>query len=378
MTGELKIGVLLPQSKQYTTLDRDFIRGIRLNNLNAKLYIENIGIGSDTKLIIEKMQKVSLQEEITVFIGHFGHHNINQVYEYASDNGIILIASDMGASVPHGKLKYDGVYINSFALTESAHFLGHYFSNNNYKKIGSTSSYYDAGYNFLEAIESSFSNDTVFSGHYITPLQPRENEAEIMETTINAYEPEAVFGIFSGLYAEENTTFVLKNKITQKYPFFMMPFSINTQFKEEFRNNPHDIYVITTWVENKTQECRNFTAAYQAIHDNHPSAFSLLGYESGLIIKSVLETSANSNSSSYKKNIEQLNVSGPRGIICFNKETNRSCFDHYIYKMNVDTDGNVIAEVTETFKNDGNFIRSMIAEQKLAGTGGWYNAYLCH
>jgi hypothetical protein len=80
MSDEIKIGVLLPQSKQYNTLDRDFIRGIRLNNLNAKLHIENIGIGADAQIIIEKIQKLSLQEDINLFVGFFGHHNIQQPF----------------------------------------------------------------------------------------------------------------------------------------------------------------------------------------------------------------------------------------------------------------------------------------------------------
>lgn len=65
----MKIGILLPQSKQYPSLDRDFMRGMKLNDLDVKFFIESIGIGADEKIIIEKMQKLSLQEDISIFIG---------------------------------------------------------------------------------------------------------------------------------------------------------------------------------------------------------------------------------------------------------------------------------------------------------------------
>jgi branched-chain amino acid transport system substrate-binding protein len=378
MKQEIKIGVLLPQSKQYTTLDRDFVRGIRLNDLNANLHIENIGIGSDEQIIIEKIQKLSLQEEISLFIGFFGHHNIQQVYQYASDNGIILIASDLGATLPVGSPKYDGVFINSFSMIESAHFLGKYFSENNYKNISSASSFYDAGYSFLAAIESSFVNNTNFAGHYITPLHPRENEAEIMEDIISACKPDAVFSFFSGLYAKENTLLLSKNKITTKYPFFMSPFSLDNGFIEDYKNNPHDIHIVTSWIENKTQQSKDFRIKYQVKYNDIPSIFSLLGYEIGLLFKTLFEEVKNKTLTSYKIEIENLSINGPRGVIQFDKETNRSFFDHHIYKMNLNADGNIIPEIIESFSNNGSFIKSVIKNQKNATPNGWHNAYLCH
>lgn len=376
MNKEIKIGVLLPQSKQYNTLDRDFINGIRLNNLNAKLHIENIGIGNDTKLIIEKIQKLSLQEEIKLFIGFFGHHNIQQVYKYASDNNIILIAADMGANIPLGSEKHEGVFLNSFGLIESAYFLGRYFSKNNYKKIGSSTCFYDAGYGFLEAMESSFTDDIAFTGHYVTPLHPRENEAEIMAHTISGYDADAVFGVYSGVYAHENAAFMAKNKIGKKHPFFMMPFSVNNIMIEDVKNTTYEIHITTSWVENETEDCKKFTSEYKKTYGSVPTTFSLLGYENGLVIKSILESE--DNYSSYKESIEQLILNGPRGTIQFDKETNRSYYDHHIYKMNLDADNNIIPGIIETFKNNGEYIKAAIAHERPAIHNGWDNAYLCH
>lgn len=76
----------------------------------------------------------------------------------------------------------------------------------------------------LSAIEYAFKEENHFSGHYITPFVPREDEALYMDKIINNQEPDAVFAFYSGLYAEENAGFVSQNKITQKYPFYVTPF----------------------------------------------------------------------------------------------------------------------------------------------------------
>lgn len=112
MDNDIKIGILIPKSKQYPTIDKDFMRGLKLNNLNAKFFVESIGIGADEKMIIDRIQKLNFQEEVSIIIGFFGHKNMSEVYNYTSKNDILLIAADLGATLPYETQAYKGVYIN--------------------------------------------------------------------------------------------------------------------------------------------------------------------------------------------------------------------------------------------------------------------------
>jgi branched-chain amino acid transport system substrate-binding protein len=377
MENTIKIGILIPKSQQYPTLDRDFMRGVKLNNLNVKFFVESIGIGADEKMIIEKIQKLNFQEDISIIIGLFGHYNMTEVYNYTSKNDILLLAADTGATMPYETSAYKGVYINSFGLTESCYHLGTYLTAKNFQKIVTSTSFYDSGYGMLSAIEYAFKEKPIFSGHYITPFVPREDESAYMGQFINSYEPDAVFAFYSGLYAEENAEFINQNKITKKYPFYVTPFFINDKIVEEYKNEPHDLYVVSSWMQNDS-DSTNFTNEYKNKYSDNPSVFSILGYENGLILKNLLNAESNPDISFLIDQIGKLNIAGPRGNIEFDKDTNRTLFNHYIYKLNLDSTNNISFNKIETFVNDGHFIKTSNSFTKPDNVGGWQNAYLCH
>lgn len=377
MDNDIKIGILIPKSKQYPTIDKDFMRGLKLNNLNAKFFVESIGIGADEKMIIDRIQKLNFQEDVSIIIGFFGHKNMSEVYNYTSKNDILLIAADLGATLPYETQAYKGVYINSFGLAESCYHLGRYFTSKKYEKIATSTSFYDSGYGLLSAIEYAFNEQDNFSGHYITPFHPREDEALYMSQIINEQKPDAVFAFYSGLYAEENADFISQNKITQKYPFYVTPFFINDKILDEYKNNQNDLYVVSSWMQNDT-DTSELNELYQNSYSENPTYFSILGYENGLILKNIMLNAKNLSVKSLIEEMDHLNIKGPRGIIKFDKDTNRTAFDHYIYELNLDSLNNISFRKIETLVNDGHFIKALSSITKPDHQSGWHNAYLCH
>ncbi|MCM0668837.1 ABC transporter substrate-binding protein [Flavobacterium tyrosinilyticum] len=376
MDNDIKIGILIPKSQQYPSLDKDFIRGLKLNNLNVKFFVESIGVGADEKLIIDKIQKLNFQEDVSIIIGFMGHCNMSEVYNYASNNDILFLAADLGATTPYQTSEYEGIFINSLGLTDSCYYLGQYFTNKKYQ-IASSTSFYDSGYGLLAALEYAFKEKNQFTGHYITPFIPRENEALHMDHTINTQQPNAVFAFYSGLYAEENATFLKQNKLTQKYPFYVTPFFINDKILEEYKNNPSELYVVSSWMQNDTTST-NFTSLYKEVYNDIPSFFSVLGYENGLILKNILLNADSLKTSSLIEEMYKLDIDGPRGNIRFDTTTNRTLFNHYIYQLNLDSFNTISFRKIETLLNDGGFIKAFASLTKPDHIGGWDNAYLCH
>lgn len=370
----LKIGILLLQSKQYVTLDKDFMNGIRLNVKDVAFVTESIGIGSDDGLIIQKMQKMVLQENISIIAGFFGHRNMESVYDYAEANNILLLANDIGSTLPYTYKKRRGVYINSFGLVETSYLLGKYFEEKKYRKITTASSYYDAGYGMQSAIEKSlYEGTSEFSGHYVTPLHPRENEQEHMHLTINSSLPEAVFAFYSGIYAEENAAFLSANQLTKSYPFYFTSFSINDKILQAYQNAFSDAHVASSWYENMDNDINNgFIDSYTRTFFKAPNAFALLGYETGIILKTLLEKTNNLyDIETLEKTMNQL-PEGPRGEIKFHTDTQRTFFDTYIFKIAATEKPEAVLE------NNGMFIYDIMSQNNPANTGGWHNAYLCH
>ncbi len=374
----IKVGVLYLQSKQYNEMSRDFIRGVKLNKLPVTFMMESIGIGANDRQIIEKVEKLHYQEDVTIIIGFFGHYNIKSVYEHAAKNGIFLIASDLGATLPYGIGRHEGVYVNSYGLNESSYLLGEYFAKNDINNVYSSSSYYDAGYGMLASIEKALEKNSLnFSGHYITPFKPREEEAAYMNHAISGKNADAVFAFHSGLYAEEHSDFIAQTDLLNELTYYLTPFSVK---KNVYYNKLNPIFVIGSWVENAENDLNSlFIQYYKEEYNNAPSIFSLLGYENGLVLKTILEDE--NPDSSYKSllaKMKKLTVEGPRGTIFFENNTNRTVFNHYLYKIVTYDENNFSFQKVETLKNDGGFIQDILFQEAPAQPGGWQNAYLCH
>ncbi|NDI99671.1 ABC transporter substrate-binding protein [Flavobacterium sp. LaA7.5] len=378
MISDTKIGVLYLQSAHYKTMSRDFIRGIKMNDLPVQYFMESIGTGANDRLIIDKIQKLHHQDEVTFIIAFLGHHNIKAIYEYAAENEIILIASDLGATMPYGIGKHEGVYINSYGLNESSYLLGEYFAKNDIKNIFSSSSYYDAGYGMLAAMDIAIQkNNLSFSGHYITPFHPRETESTYMNEAMSGKNTDAVFGFYSGLYAEEHSDFIAQTNLLNELTYYLTPFSVK---KNVYYNKLNPIFVIGSWLGNSDHDLNSlFIEQYKKEYNNAPSIFSLLGYENSIVLKTILENE--DSDSSYKSllaKMKTLTAEGPRGTICFEKNTNRTVFNHYLYKIVANDENNFSYQRVETLKNDGGFIQAILFHESPSQPGGWQNAYLCH
>ncbi len=378
MISDIKVGVLYLQSSQYKTMSRDFIRGIKMNNLPVQYIMESIGIGSNDRLVMDKIQKLHHQEDVNFIVAFLGHYNTKAIYEYASENEIILIASDLGATLPYDMDKHKGVYINSYSLNETSYLLGEYLAEKGIEKTFSSTSYYDSGYGILAAAEMGLKKKNLnFSGHYITPFNPRDNEEVIMEQTISG-DADAVFAFHSGLYAEEHAEFMSKINLIKNITYYITPFSVKKKLYVKKLNNT---FVVASWIENDTdaQNC-SFTEKYMQEYNNDtPNIFALLGYENGLILKTILEKDDSHNSyQSLLEKMEMLTAEGPRGTIFFEKNTNRTVFNHYIYKIVTNDENNFSYQKMETLKNDGHFIQNILFTKPPEKLGGWHNAYLCH
>ena len=365
----ITIGVLVPKSKQFITIDSDFLSGIKLAFPDLKLHIETIGIGADSDLIIEKIQKLHFQENINIIVGLLGHWNINEILEYTSQHQILFIVNEIGATLPINIDKYDSVFINSYQLCESVYFLNRYFKENKISKIATSTSYYDCGYGILSAIEQgSIENNISIEGHYITPFVPRENEAELMNQTIHNIEPEAVIAFHSGLYAEEHATFLTEAKLLNNYKYFITPFTLNEKILKLDKN----INIIGSWLP--TSDC-SFNQAYNKKYKKNASPISLLGFETGLIISNIVKEN-NDEIEVVKLNF--FSIEGPRGKINFTSKKNRRFnYNYYIYQTENSNSSYQLFEKKHMLSNDGSFIK-LINNNSKEQIGGWQNAYLCH
>jgi hypothetical protein len=280
----------------------------------------------------------------------------------------------LGATLPFNSAKKKGVFINSYALNESIYLLGKSLKERGHIAICTSTSYYDAGYAFLMALESGVTETGLrLSGHYITPFQPRENEPECMQQTITSASPDAVVAFHSGLYAQEHKDFIFNTSLLGRYPYYVTPFTLSDGFIQQ--NTAGELLVVSSWMPGVAND--DFYTSYKEKHNEKPTVFALLGYESYLLLSEIIDKEAGSYDAMCST-INNCTIEGPRGTITFDNETNRTFFNHYIFKTIAYDENNFSFQQVETLKNDGGFLKRVLQMPVPPKLGGWHNAYLCH
>ncbi|MCR9172212.1 MAG: ABC transporter substrate-binding protein [bacterium] len=377
------IGVLLPQSNQYRSIGKDFVRGLKLatENYDVEYKIEGVGFAEDPKKLVDAAQKLINQEDLLLTTGMLGHRGIDELSSFMDESREILLFSDMGATVPYGLQTYDHVFCNSFDLTGSVYALGKYLEESNVGEIGVSTCYYDAGYGFIDALSRSIAENgkTNFSGHFVTPLEPRPNEADLMKEFVDATQPQAIFAAYNGVFAEEHLEFMKESGANKNVPYYATPFSFNQEMREN-GEALNGVSLISSWSEeldNKSNE--EFIHSFKETYGSAPSEFAVLGYENGLIIRHIIEQRQSGSKSKTNEIIKKCSIDGPRGLISFDQTTNRTEHEHYIiplnYKENAEGNSSKIHTLPSVQKK---YLDEVQKTEPPKNMGGWFNAYLCH
>lgn len=362
------IGVLIPQSKAYPRIAKDFVEGLKLS-LNEsseeyKLKIQGIGFANDPKVVIDAIQNLIMQEDVELITGLLGHMGINEICDFVQGMEEKLIYADLGATPPLDLSNRKGVYCNSLNMLESIKLLGEYFSDNELRSIAVSTCYYDAGYGFLRELENVlYSNGAEFAGHFITPLKPRENESELMKEFFLEIKPDAIFGSFNSYFSKEHAEFIEKNQVHKLAPLYTTQFSLDDAVLDKFPSTFNGVNCMSSWFPELTSPSNEqFIERYLSSYSKKPSVFAMLGYENGLLINDVL-------SSLDSGNVQQ----GPRGELVFDTETNRTISKHYLWRLKTEESG-YSKSIVKEFRTDAKKLNYLSDED----TPNWFNAYLCH
>lgn len=358
----LKIGVLLPQSKEYPLMAKEFMNGLKLAMPDATFVVQGIGYADDAKKIITAIQKLAFQDDVTLLTGLVGHQDLEEVLEYVDGADLQLIYAILEATTPINLITKN-CFCNSFNMYEDTYALGKYLIKRKKENIAIATSYYDAGYGFVQALEEALyeHNEAQFSEHFITPLQPRENEALLVQDFINRNQSDAVVGFYSGTYAKEFASY-LQDANNPYANIFISPFTVSEAILKNNQKVFDGFHFISTWVlELNIKQNITFIQEYKERWSKNPSIFSVLGYENGLLLLNQVSENP------------KVKLNTPRGELFLNKDQNRTEMNTYLWKIQWENDIYFINKVETLIKNS-----EILYKETLNKTvSGWFNAYLC-
>ncbi|WP_192349312.1 ABC transporter substrate-binding protein [Algoriphagus sp. Y33] len=155
MENSFKIGVLLPQSKEYPTISKEFLDGLKLyftihDNLflgrKAELVIEDIGFGTE-RVSLEKTRKLITLDEVDVIGGLMEFNTALQVGNMAEIMNVPMLIGGLGETKVAREKIPANLYFHSFMLWQSFFELGNYVGESlKEKELLIVTSLFDVGY----------------------------------------------------------------------------------------------------------------------------------------------------------------------------------------------------------------------------------------
>ncbi|PHR37111.1 MAG: hypothetical protein COA38_00025 [Fluviicola sp.] len=361
----MKIGLLLPQSKVYATMGKDFVNGLRLLNIDGlELVIEGIGFGNDTDLITSKMDKLVMQDDVAAIIGLVGDFGLDSLYDKANGLEIPAVFARLGA-FPNIQLdKNEYAFTLSYGLSEGLYQLGDWFVENDYKNVATSGSFNDIGYGLTYALESSlYKGGGEFTGHHSTPLQPRENEAAIAEDFYKTIDCDVVCMFYNGDFAKEKVEYIesFQDKISK--PMMFTSFGLTGDQLQTVSRKAQDVMMFAPWIPVDLKgKPDTFDTLYNEKHDRYPNVNNWLGYQTGIILRDLVPK--------RKELLGGAELMLDENAVC--KKDLIVSFPQAIWKAEKKADKAVM--VKQSSLDASKNIKVPFEGQ----VNGWHNAYLCY
>jgi len=237
----LKIGVIVPRSRQFADLGIQFMSGIREGfarypSAQYGLFIEDVGVEAGKNMVMEKCQRLLLQYQTDIVIAFVGNQVTPELSKFFDTLGKLLIVTNMGENhIIHPFSPF--VFDHTMGLREACWEMGKYIAQSGKKRILVTSSFYDSGYGlygaFLEGVKLGGGEviKLVFTGDV-----PNETELRSIEQWVQQTEADALFAIYCGNTAAHFLKYYFQNQFLKAFPLYGSPFLLpgKTDISSEF------------------------------------------------------------------------------------------------------------------------------------------------
>lgn len=376
---KIKIGCLLPVSGVMPSMAKDFKKGLEtgLAVLNIPgLEIEVIPELTNQGQIqntYEAINKLSNYHDADLLTGIVSDLVVRELVDTINTKRLPFIYNNLGEYVPSLKLKSPFLFHNSLHLWKSQWAMGKKAQ----EQFGGTPaicfSVYDAGYHLHEA----FRLGTVAAGAptaqmNMLPLLPNQVDTSPLIQLIEEQQPDHVHAILCGVDGKDFIRRYHEAGLADKIPLTACPFLVEDEVPPKDDYNIQNIQNCISWSYRLESERNSkFIEIYEKNHMKKPSAFSVLGYESGLAIIHAVQA-VMAKGVAMEEALKGVVTEGPRGRISFGLTTSEESADVYLRIPDDQRANNIVTKLKSV--NPEAPEMAAVAED---GVSGWQNPYLC-
>lgn len=323
---KIKVGVLLPNSNEHPQYPGAFLNGLRLgvDQQNAikkgkiELVTESVNFGTPF-IVKEKIQKLTTENNVDLITGVVNSEVATHIGNLFKNAQMPAIIANAGESYLVNELKQNPfMFFNSLNLFQAAYESGKYAVQHFGKNIAVAASFYDSGYDslftFRLGVEAAGGNITET---FITNQNSKDNDHLIFEK-LEASKPD---GIYVFMHGRESDDFIRNVHFRgMNIPLITTGFSTEETRLVNLGAAAENVVSIASWAKTiESKENKAFVENYRKSYNKTPDLFSVLGYETGLMIyDSLARCSGDFKGSAIAEAIKTCKIQSPRGSVAVN------------------------------------------------------------
>jgi branched-chain amino acid transport system substrate-binding protein len=321
-----QIGLLMPRSAIYSTINFDFVDGLKASLANlgitsVEIKTAGIGVGGSDKEIYTACEKL-LFDGAEIIAGYINPVTAEMIQPLFINGGALFIMLDSGYHIPSPKYKQENIFSLSLDGTVACKLIPKLAAQKGDTSFAFTCSYYDAGYRaafgFFQGVTDAGS-EIVFN--HVTKLLKKEFTIEPLTGFLKDHAATAIMAaccgdmtvdLFGSMEAEDEYA---------RHHIYASPFVAEEVWlaKAPYPGTP--VTAIVPWARSiANTENETFIAALKK-RNRIANLFSVLSWEAGRLIAKALESD---NTTDRITLLEGYSFKSPRGTIKMDKETHKS------------------------------------------------------
>lgn len=385
----LRIGILTPRSTLFPTMGFDIINGLKagfahLDFTNeVTLFTDNIGFGTDEAEIYTKAEKMLLGDNCDIVIACCDSRIASMLQPLFTAAGKLLLVVNMGANLPEGWQAQPTTIIHTLNFCFNTALTGALAAAN--RTAAMTAGYYDAGYNQLFCMVNRFQQKggSILYNH-ITHLETAKFSlqplTEFMACESGTQNLLCIFSADMAALFYREMAFIQQS---QPCNLYVSPMMLEDTLAKELKNEVliTNVQGYAPWLAALSNtNNQQFIKTYQAAQGKQPNLFTLLGWDSTLIIKQFaihLQSNGNNTANAVQAMGNGAAMASPRGWIKLDPSSNHIYGPAWLVKASNHFD--LAIEENSSLEVDTAW-KSFTEEVRLADNdihSGWCNTYLC-
>lgn len=383
----LRLGILMPRSTLFPSFGLDILNGLKLlfkqkNIFTDTVFIsDNIGFGIDEQEIYTKAEKMLLTDDADVVI-LIAETRITEMLQplFTACNKILLTVN-MGATLPENWVPQPTSISHTLNFCMHAALTGKLAAEEPGRQVANVTSYYDGGYTQCFCmLNSNQQNGGIPVYNHVTHLRLDQfTLAPLINVLEENKELKTLLCLFAGEQAE---------RFYQEIPAIQKKFDLDLfvspmMFDESLKAALPPAFQIdkvkgfVPWHQCLDNEAnRLFNELHSGATNKPANYFSLLGWETGLIIEQINaeKNAGNSNAHAIVKALFKTTFISPRGSFTIDEESHFSYGSTHLAACK----NNWEVAIEKSIENTGDYWRGFKQQSLPEGqSSGWKNTYLC-